>query len=96
MWSADSDLVGLQELKRGDLKLVQGDATRLVLRDYVSGEPHERSRVVANLPYNITTAVLKLLLPLGDALDEVFVMLQVTSLLDFCAPSQDRTITSKH
>ena len=39
----------------GRLEIVAGDALRVDLRDYLKGE---RARVVANLPYNIATALL--------------------------------------
>lgn len=72
----------LQEIEDGKLKLIQGDITRVDLGKLFGCEPLQRAKqkVVANLPFNITTDVLKLLLPLGDVITEVFVMLQVESI----------------
>lgn len=68
-----------QEIENGRLALIEGDITRVNLRQIFGSDPQRRTsqKVVANLPFNITTDVLKLLLPLGDVISEVFVMLQV-------------------
>jgi len=69
----------LQEVASGVMVLVDGDATRLDLRQVVAAhrQPGSRVKVVANLPFNITTDILKILLPMGDIVAELFVMLQV-------------------
>ena len=41
-----------------------------------SSSPLPRAVVVANLPYNITSDALRLLLPMGDSISEVYLMLQ--------------------
>jgi hypothetical protein len=71
-----------QELATGIMHLVDGDATRLDLRQLVASQcqPGVPVKVVANLPFNITTDILKILLPMGDIIKEVFVMLQVSVL----------------
>ncbi len=73
----------LQEIDDGKLELVKGDITRVDLRQLFGNDPHKREsqKVVANLPFNITTDVLKLLLPLGDVICEIYVMLQVRHLI---------------
>ena len=70
----------MQDLESGELVLVEGDATRLDLRKVLESHsrPGSRVKVVANLPFNITTDILKILLPMGDVIAELFVMLQVT------------------
>ena len=71
--------LSLQEIESGKLLLIEGDITRVDLRQLFGSDPQTKAsqKVVANLPFNITTDVLKLLLPLGDVISEVFVMLQV-------------------
>ena len=78
----------LQEIGSGKLQLIEGDITRVDLRQIFGKDPKKRSsqKVVANLPFNITTDVLKLLLPLGDVISEIFVMLQVIYLQELCNP----------
>ena len=80
--SSDLDLTciaPLQEIASGQLNLLQGDATRLNVRQLLeeNGTNDQRWNVLANLPFNITTEVLKILLPMGDIISEVHVMLQV-------------------
>lgn len=72
----------VQEISQGKLKLLQGDATRLDLRPVFqgSGAQPERWKVVANLPFNISTEILKILLPMGDIVSDVYVMLQASSV----------------
>lgn len=71
-----------QELASGQLELIEADATRFDIAGLVTarGGRERRWKVVANLPFNITTAVLKTLLPMGDLLTEILVMLQVSLL----------------
>lgn len=68
----------MQDIDTGKLKLIAGDATRLDVHKLLAqeGQLDPRWKVVANLPFNITSEILRLLLPLGDILAEVFVMLQ--------------------
>ena len=42
-----------------------------------AGEVGTCYKVVANLPFNITSEMLKILLPMGDIISDVSVMLQV-------------------
>ena len=72
----------LKEIADNRLQLIKGDITRVKLREIFGEDPQSRSKqkVVANLPFNITTDVLKLLLPLGDVISEIFVMLQVQQI----------------
>lgn len=44
--------------------------------DVAPATPVTRVKVVANLPYNITTDILKILLPMGDAVSHIAFMLQ--------------------
>ena len=70
----------MQAITDGQLLLIQGDATRLNLREVLLREAREvRScyKVVANLPFNITSEMLKILLPMGDTISDMSVMLQV-------------------
>ena len=69
-----------QAITDGQLLLIQGDATRLNLRELLireAGEVRSCYKVVANLPFNITSEMLKILLPMGDIISDVSVMLQV-------------------
>lgn len=69
----------MKEIASGKLELIGGDITRMDLRQVFGQDKHRKrtQKVVANLPFNITTDVLKLLLPLGDVIEELFLMLQV-------------------
>ena len=62
------------------LSLVCDDVLRVDLRALArqmsAASGGENVRVVANLPYNITTDFLKKSLPLGDAVTDLFVMVQ--------------------
>ena len=66
-------------------KILQGDILRLNIDDLINSvrELHgcasddtRRIRIVANLPYYITTDVLKQLLPLGDKIESLLLLLQ--------------------
>lgn len=66
-------------------KILQGDILRLNIDDLINSarEQHgcaaddkRRVRIVANLPYYITTDVLKQLLPQGDAIESLLFLLQ--------------------
>ena len=80
----------LQEVSNGRLQLIKGDITRADLGHLFGNDTSARAKqkVVANLPFNITTDVLKRLLPLGDVVSELFLMLQVDlrNLLACAAP----------
>lgn len=66
-------------------KILQGDILRLNIEELISSvkEKHgwaaddpKRVRIVANLPYYITTELLKQLLPLGDKIESLLLLLQ--------------------
>jgi len=73
----DLKLIGLLSEKFGresNFRLVQGDA---LTADYCRLiEPAKRARVVANLPYNIGTAILQRLIQYRACLPEMVLMLQ--------------------
>jgi 16S rRNA (adenine1518-N6/adenine1519-N6)-dimethyltransferase len=73
----DRELVALLRERFGgreDFKLVQADALEV---DFCSAvEPASEARVVANLPYNISTAILQRLLEQRRCLKEFILMLQ--------------------
>lgn len=58
----------------GDLKVVEGDALTIPIESLLEGE--ERWKVVANLPYHITTPILALLAPLNERISSITVMVQ--------------------
>jgi 16S rRNA (adenine1518-N6/adenine1519-N6)-dimethyltransferase len=73
----DRELVPLLEKRfggRGDFTLVEGDALAV---DYCAAlAPASEARVVANLPYNISTAILQRLFDARHCLTEMVLMLQ--------------------
>jgi 16S rRNA A1518/A1519 N6-dimethyltransferase RsmA/KsgA/DIM1 with predicted DNA glycosylase/AP lyase activity len=66
------------------LAVEQGDVLRISFEDTIKklrgmagmAAPPSRIKVVANLPYNITTDILKRLLPLGEDIASIVFMLQ--------------------
>ncbi|CAK9145770.1 unnamed protein product [Ilex paraguariensis] len=81
------------------VKVLQEDFTRCHIRShmfsFVEGErlldaksPH--AKVVSNIPFNISTDVIKQLLPLGDIFSEVILLLQEEAALRF-VDSSSRT-----
>jgi 16S rRNA (adenine1518-N6/adenine1519-N6)-dimethyltransferase len=73
----DRNLIpGLSEKfgSRGNFKLVQGDA---LSTDFCGAiNPENKARLVANLPYNISTAILQRLIEQRNCLTEMVLMLQ--------------------
>lgn len=70
---------GLCAEYEGRLTLVEGDFLKwdglaTALERKTPGQP--RAKVVANIPYNITTDVLKVLLPMGDVFEDMIFMFQ--------------------
>ncbi|CAJ1816979.1 unnamed protein product [Sphenostylis stenocarpa] len=67
----------------GKLKVLTEDIVKCHVRSHMSslvGSINSKSRnakVVANIPFNISTDVIKLLLPMGDIFSEVVLLLQV-------------------
>jgi 16S rRNA (adenine1518-N6/adenine1519-N6)-dimethyltransferase len=66
-------------------KIQQGDILRTNLNELISrakelhgcaADDTRRVRIVANLPYYITTELLKQLLPLGDKIESLLLLLQ--------------------
>jgi 16S rRNA (adenine1518-N6/adenine1519-N6)-dimethyltransferase len=73
----DRDLIPLLKEKfgaRANFVLVEGDALRLDLCSVIS--PAAQARVVANLPYYISTAILQRLIAQRSCLTEMILMLQ--------------------
>ena len=72
------------------MQIVHGDALKVNMRKAVADliGSHgkrvgaERVKVIANLPYYITTEILKILLPLGSQVSELFLMLQVCEYVE--------------
>lgn len=73
----------------GKLKVLTEDIVRCHVRSHMSSlleslkqlDPETRNaKVVANIPFNISTDVIKLLLPMGDIFSEVVLLLQVESM----------------
>jgi 16S rRNA (adenine1518-N6/adenine1519-N6)-dimethyltransferase len=79
---------------RDNFKLVQGDALTTDFCDAIS--PARQARVVANLPYNIATAILQRLIEQRSCLSEMVLMLQREVVDRITAPpgSTDRGFLS--
>lgn len=69
---------------RGNFSLVEADALEVDFCSLVG--PAERARVVANLPYNISTAILQRLIKQRRCLDEFVLMLQREVVARITAP----------
>ncbi|KAG5034890.1 hypothetical protein JHK87_009800 [Glycine soja] len=67
----------------GDKNVLTEDIVKCHVRSHMSSlvgsiNPESRkAKVVANIPFNISTNVIKLLLPMGDIFSEVVLLLQV-------------------
>ncbi|XP_027163836.1 ribosomal RNA small subunit methyltransferase, chloroplastic isoform X2 [Coffea eugenioides] len=75
-------------------KVLQEDFTRCHIRSHMSlimeGRSFvesQRAKVVANIPFNISTDVVKQLLPMGDMFSEVVLLLQEEAALRLVDPS---------
>lgn len=75
-----------EEMEAGTgFAVIQGDVLRISFQDTIKqlramAGPESASRrikVVANLPYNITTDILKVLLPMGKDIESIAFMLQL-------------------
>src|SRR5437899_1705 len=84
----DRDLVSALRTKFADspnLGLVEGDA---LTTDFCAAiEPSQRARVVANLPYNIATAILQRLIEQRSCVSEMILMLQREVVERITAPA---------
>jgi 16S rRNA (adenine1518-N6/adenine1519-N6)-dimethyltransferase len=83
----DRDLIPLLHEKfgtRGNFTLFEGDALAVDLCALI--KPSERARVVANLPYYISTAILQRLIEQRACLDEMVLMLQREVVARITAP----------
>ncbi|XP_027108233.1 ribosomal RNA small subunit methyltransferase, chloroplastic isoform X1 [Coffea arabica] len=76
------------------VKVLQEDFTRCHIRSHMSlimeGRSFvesQRAKVVANIPFNISTDVVKQLLPMGDMFSEVVLLLQEEAALRLVDPS---------
>ncbi|KAK7340204.1 hypothetical protein VNO77_20901 [Canavalia gladiata] len=78
-------LVSERFLSTGKLKVLTEDIVKCHVRSHMSSlvgsikkiDPETRNaKVVANIPFNISTDVIKLLLPMGDIFSEVVLLLQ--------------------
>eukprot|EP00252_Welwitschia_mirabilis_P019195 TRINITY_DN4382_c0_g1_i1.p1 TRINITY_DN4382_c0_g1~~TRINITY_DN4382_c0_g1_i1.p1 ORF type:complete len:341 (+),score=75.97 TRINITY_DN4382_c0_g1_i1:94-1116(+) len=84
----DAHMVALtsQRFENNDkVKVIQEDVTTCRIKDQLksfsdlvapSSNAIDKARVVSNLPFNISTSVLKILLPMGDIFSEVVLLLQ--------------------
>ncbi|KAK9076473.1 hypothetical protein SSX86_004807 [Deinandra increscens subsp. villosa] len=70
------------------VKVIQEDFTRCHLRSHLSSflgsdysEVNSYAKVVANIPFNISTDIIKQLLPMGDTFSEVVLLLQEEAAL---------------
>ncbi|KAL3536883.1 hypothetical protein ACH5RR_000249 [Cinchona calisaya] len=78
------------------VKVLQEDFTRCHIRSHMSlisetrssvNAKSQNSKVVANIPFNISTDVVKQLLPMGDIFSEVVLLLQEEAALRLVDPS---------
>lgn len=75
------------------VKVLQEDITRCHVHSHLSpylgssdGKP-QYAKVVANIPFNVSTDIVKLLLPMGDIISEVVLLLQEEAALRFVDPT---------
>lgn len=83
----DRGLVALLKEKfgaRGNFSLVEADALAVDFCELI--RPEAKARVVANLPYNISTAILQKLIEERACLTEMVLMLQREVVERICAP----------
>jgi ribosomal RNA small subunit methyltransferase A len=77
------------------VKILREDFTRCHIRShmssymetYSSGVDSRHAKVVANIPFNISTDVVKVLLPMGDIFSEVVLLLQDETALRMVEPT---------
>ncbi len=60
----------------GRLEIIQEDILKFPLIDFLKKRTGKKCKVVANLPYHITTPILTLLLPLFDLVQSLTIMVQ--------------------
>ncbi|XP_057855426.1 ribosomal RNA small subunit methyltransferase, chloroplastic isoform X2 [Cryptomeria japonica] len=74
----------------GKVKVVQDDFTRCHIKSQIESfsasvregsDPGRLAKVISNLPFNITTEVLKILLPMGEVFSHVVLLLQEETAL---------------
>jgi 16S rRNA (adenine1518-N6/adenine1519-N6)-dimethyltransferase len=65
---------GLSRLGEENLKIFNDDILKFPIEKSLQGK--KKTKVIANLPYNITTPILEILLPLHHCLDSITVMVQ--------------------
>lgn len=58
------------------LEIVQADILKFPLADFLRKRKGKKCKVVANLPYHITTPILTLLFPLSDLIESLTIMVQ--------------------
>lgn len=88
----DRDLIPVlqEEFKDApNFHLIAADALKIDFREMLSGE-NQRVKLVANLPYYISTAILLKLLTLRDCFSELVLMLQREVVERIMAPAGDR------
>ncbi len=68
----------LERLQTPDqrLEIVQADILKFPLIDFLKKRQGKKCKIVANLPYHITTPILTLLLPLSDWIQSLTIMVQ--------------------
>jgi 16S rRNA (adenine1518-N6/adenine1519-N6)-dimethyltransferase len=64
------------QTKDNRLEIAQADILSFPLIDFLRKHPGKKSKVVANLPYHITTPILTLLLPLSEHIESLTLMVQ--------------------
>ncbi|GLJ53937.1 hypothetical protein SUGI_1152630 [Cryptomeria japonica] len=80
----------------GKVKVVQDDFTRCHIKSQIESfsasvregsDPGRLAKVISNLPFNITTEVLKILLPMGEVFSHVVLLLQEETALRLVSAS---------
>lgn len=89
----DRELIPLLQEKFGereDFELIGKDALEVNFDELCSNQEGRETRLVANLPYNISTAVLRHLIEHGTGIREMVVMLQKEVVERLTAPPGNR------
>ncbi|MDQ4120016.1 MAG: 16S rRNA (adenine(1518)-N(6)/adenine(1519)-N(6))-dimethyltransferase RsmA [Acidobacteriota bacterium] len=85
----DKDLIPILETEFGNdenFVLIEGDALKLDFRQFVNSK-QERIKLVANLPYYISTAILQKLIEQREVFSELVLMLQREVVERIAAPA---------
>lgn len=85
IWAAALERLG------GDITVIGDDVLACPLKETIEAwKKQPKIKIVANLPYHITTPILTTIAPMGDLLSEIIVMVQDEVAQRFSAPHGSR------